>query len=80
MKKLLTMFVVFAAVVAFAPAALAQDGDEPTTYSFEDDLVTGDLMRPDGENLVSRRRGRHASLIQVRRHFVPEMLKSVENL
>lgn len=53
---------------------------EATTYDFEDDLVTGDLVRPDGEMLQVRRRGRRASLIRVREHFIPEMLKSVENL
>jgi hypothetical protein len=53
---------------------------ESTTYDFEDDLVTGDLVRPDGEMLQVRRRGRRASLIRVREHFIPEMLKSVENL
>lgn len=59
--------------------ASAQDG-EATTYDFEDDLVQGDLVRPDGELLNVRRRGRRASLIRVREHFIPEMLKSVENL
>jgi hypothetical protein len=67
--------------LSFAPtsSAFAQDG-EATTYDFEDDLVTGDLVRPDGELLNVRRRGRRGSLIRVREHFVPEMLKSVENL
>ncbi len=51
-----------------------------TTYDFEDDLVTGDLVRPDGELLSVRRRGARSSLIRIREHFIPEMLKSVENL
>ncbi len=63
------------------PTAQAQSGPAPeTTYDFEDDLVTGDLIRPDGEQLIVRRRGRRASLIQIREHFIPEMLKSVEDL
>ena len=62
-------------------AGNAQDVPAPeTTYDFEDDLVTGDLVRPDGEQLIVRRRGRRASLIQIREHFIPEMLKSVEDL
>lgn len=65
-------------------AASAQSGvvqlEEVTNYDFEDDLVTGDLVRPDGEMLNVRRRGRRASLIRVREHFLPELLKSVENL
>ena len=72
------------AVVMAAPSNVqAQDaaaGGDATTYDFEDDLVSGDLVRPDGEMLSVRRRGRRSSLIRIREHFIPEMLKSVENL
>ena len=81
----ITQTLVFASLLAgmmlLAPVARAQDAPPPeTTYDFEDDLVTGDLVRPDGEQLIVRRRGRRASLIQIREHFIPEMLKSVEDL
>jgi hypothetical protein len=68
-------------MLVVAPAS-AQDagGGDTTTYDFEDDLVTGDLVRPDGELLNVRRRGSRSSLIRIREHFIPEMLKSVENL
>ncbi len=89
MKNALSSFtlqaLVITALIAIASLSLsvarAQDipGSE-TTYDFEDDLVTGDLVRPDGEQLIVRRRGRRASLIQIREHFIPEMLKSVEDL
>lgn len=89
MKKKISNFtsqtLVIAALIAatslWVTVAQAQDipGAE-TTYDFDDDLVTGDLVRPDGEQLIVRRRGRRASLIQIREHFIPEMLKSVEDL
>ena len=60
--------------------AQAGAGGGETTYNFEDDLVSGDLVRPDGEQLVVRRKGRRTSLIRIREHFIPEMLKSVEDL
>jgi hypothetical protein len=63
--------------------ALAQDAaEEPaaTEYNFDDELVDGDLVRPDGEMLNVRRRGRRGSLIRIREHFIPEMLKSIEDL
>jgi hypothetical protein len=72
------LIVVFLAL-AFALPVAAQD-DNATSYDFEDDLVQGDLVRPDGENLMVRRRGARASLIRIREHFIPELLKSVENL
>ena len=84
-SKFIAQTIVFTALIAgismWAPAVQAQ-GAPPseTTYDFEDDLVTGDLVRPDGEQLIVRRRGRRASLIQIREHFIPEMLKSVEDL
>jgi hypothetical protein len=63
--------------------ALAQEASgepPPTEYNFDDDLVEGDLVRPDGEMLNVRRRGRRGSLIRIREHFIPEMLKSIEDL
>ncbi len=84
-SKFISQTIVFTALIAAsamcATSAQAQDGrPSETTYDFEDDLVTGDLVRPDGEQLIVRRRGRRASLIQIREHFIPEMLKSVEDL
>jgi hypothetical protein len=38
------------------------------------------LVRPDGELTVVRKKGKQRSLIRVRQHFVPEMLKSVEDI
>ncbi|MCB9545105.1 MAG: hypothetical protein H6706_04345 [Myxococcales bacterium] len=74
--------------------ALAQDTDETivdpenpgvvykkkTEYDFEDDLVEGSFVRPEGEFLDSRRGGRYSSLIRIRENFVPEMLKSAEDI
>lgn len=59
--------------------ALAQE-DEIIEVSFEDDLISGDLVRPDGENIQVSRRGARSSLIRIRQNFIPEMLKSVEDL
>ena len=85
MRTLLSVMFAAALLLIVAPVS-AQDakggggGDNATVYDFEDDLVQGDLVRPDGENLVVRRRGARESLIRVREHFIPELLKSVENL
>ncbi|MGB5704263.1 MAG: hypothetical protein WBM48_15695 [Polyangiales bacterium] len=84
-SKFILQTLVFAALLvglsALTVPVSAQDVPAgETTYDFEDDLVTGDLVRPDGEQLIVRRRGRRASLIQIREHFIPEMLKSVEDL
>ena len=51
-----------------------------TEYDFEDDLVEGSFVRPEGEYLDARRRARYSSLIRVRKDFIPEMLKSAEDI
>ena len=71
---------VIALPVAAQDAAPAGAAGTPPRYDFEDDLVQGDLVRPDGENLMVRRRGARESLIRIREHFINELLKSVENL
>jgi hypothetical protein len=66
---------------AAAPAAGGGgDYQKTTKYDFEDDVVTGDLVRPDGEMVDSRRGAKHSSLIKIRQHFIPEMLKSAEDI
>lgn len=82
MVKMLRMMAMMAVLGLglVAPASAQDGGGDATTYDFDDDLVAGDLVRPDGELLNVRRRGRRSSLIRVREHFIPEMLKSVEDL
>ena len=83
MVKMLRMMAMMAVLgLGLAAPVSAQDagGGDATTYDFDDDLIAGDLVRPDGELLNVRRRGRRSSLIRVREHFIPEMLKSVEDL
>lgn len=80
-----TMLLALAMSLLTVPAlaqeeAAAQGEPPPTEYNFDDDLVQGDLVRPDGEMLNVRRRGRRGSLIRIREHFIPEMLKSIEDL
>ena len=51
-----------------------------TEYDFEDDNIEGSFVRPEGEYLDARRRARYSSLIRVRKDFIPEMLKSAEDI
>jgi hypothetical protein len=73
------------AVGADKPAA-AGGGDDnvqykaKTVYDFEDDMVEGDLQRPDGELVNSLKKTEHSSLIEIRKDFIPEMLKSLEDV
>ena len=77
---------VFAQAAAPPPAAGGGGGDEnvqykaKTVYDFEDDTVEGDLQRPDGELVSSAKKAQHSSLIEIRKDFIPEMLKSLEDV
>ena len=77
----------FAQAAAAPPAAAGGGGGEEnvqykakTVYDFEDDTVEGDLQRPDGELVSSQKKAQHSSLIEIRKDFIPEMLKSLEDV
>jgi len=71
-----------------APAGAAAGGGDDgnttykakTVYDFEDDMVEGDLARPDGELVNALKKTEHSSLIEIRKDFIPEMLKSLEDI
>ena len=73
-----------AAVATEAAAPREEPRKDVTTYSavqripFEDDLVEGNVKGPEGEIITSPRPAVHSSLIEIRQHFVPEMVKSLE--
>jgi hypothetical protein len=69
----------------FGAVASAQDAPpvqykQKTTYDFDDDVVEGDMVRPDGEFIDSKKAAKHSSLIKIRENFIPEMLKSAEDI
>ena len=83
------LFIVFAGLAmlsgpAFAAPPAPAGGDvtykQKTVYDFDDDTVEGDLVRPDGEFVDSRKAAKHSSLIKIRENFIPEMLKSAEDI
>ena len=80
-------FVVGLGTAAFAvptpPTGAAEGGvtfKAKTTYDFDDDVVEGDMVRPDGEFVDSRKAAKHSSLIKIRENFIPEMLKSADDI
>ena len=90
-KRMILAFSGGVALLLSTPFALAQKGPAPaaggdvsykqkTVYDFDDDVVEGDLVRPDGEFVDSRRGAKHSSLIKIRENFIPEMLKSAEDI
>ena len=76
-----------AAAAGGGDKAAAGGGDDANTtykaktvYDFEDDTVEGDLQRPDGELVSAQKKAEHSSLIEIRKDFIPEMLKTLEDI
>ena len=84
----------FSVALMLTSAAYAQDADavlvdsenpgvvytKVTEYDFEDDVVEGQFVRPEGEFINSRKNRQQNSLIRIRENFLPEMLKSAEDI
>ena len=49
-------------------------------YDFTGDTIEGDLVKPDGDFLDTRKFANHTSLIRLRKDFIQEIVKSAEDL
>jgi hypothetical protein len=74
-------------VLAFGGTAFAQkkggkaaEAQKVKNYDFSADNIEGELIKPDGELVNSRKFAEHTSLIRVRQDFIREIVKSAENL
>jgi RNA polymerase sigma factor (sigma-70 family) len=68
------------AAVDETPRPDARDVPSVQRFVFGDEDVLGDVQGPMGERLVVVPRVQHSSLIEIRQHFVPEMVKGLEDL
>jgi hypothetical protein len=82
--RIVLTFVALFSISTFAATAFAQSGgviyEDETSYDFEDEYVDGNVVRPDGELIAGQRHGKDSSLIRIRADFIPEMVRSVEEL
>jgi hypothetical protein len=67
-------------VMTAASSAMAQDDGEGYGYEFEDDPLNAGGFGPNDATIRVRPKAARTTLIRPRTTFVPEMLKSVENL
>jgi hypothetical protein len=49
-------------------------------YDFSGDTIEGDLIKPEGSTVDARDFAKHSSLIRIRTNFIPEIIKSAEDL
>ncbi len=95
MRKLLSVLALVMLVVALGGTAAADDkkggggggdkgggggGGKVKVYDFSGDTIEGDLIKPEGSTVDARDFAKHSSLINIRKNFIPEILKSAEDL
>jgi hypothetical protein len=88
MRKLLLTVL---SLMMFTGLALADDKKAPAgggdkgngkvkTYDFSGDTIEGDLVKPEGSTVDARDFAKHSSLITIRKDFIPQIIKSAEDL
>ncbi len=55
-------------------------GGKVKVYDFSGDTIEGDLIKPEGSTVDARDFAKHCSLITIRKDFIPEIVKSAEDL
>jgi hypothetical protein len=83
LKSLLPLLVLATPALArAAPKGPADSStyEKKTVINFEDDTISGDLTRPDGEYIEGRKKVQHSNLIRVREEFRVKVLQSVGEL
>ena len=84
MRKLIGALALLLLVSGTAIAQPKKGGDSGQSkvkvYDFSGDTIEGDLIKPDGSDLNARDFAKHSSLIRIRTNFIPEIIKSAEDL
>jgi hypothetical protein len=80
-RSKIRMALVAVAALTAVPSVMAQEeGGEGYGYEFEDDPLNAGGFGPNDATIRVRPKAARTTLIRPRTTFVPEMLKSVENL
>lgn len=84
MRKLssaLVLVLLLAGVAAAQPKATDKaPAGKTKVYDFTGDTIEGDLIKPEGSTVDARDFAKHSSLIRIRTNFIPEIIKSAEDL
>lgn len=79
--------VLFVLLILLAPVAVRAEAPAPkveyekkTVINFEDDTIEGDLKRPDGEYVESRRKVDHSNLIKIREEWRDKVMQASGDL
>jgi hypothetical protein len=86
MRKLVLVLATLAMMTSISladdkkPAANGGGGGKVKVYDFSGDTIEGDLVKPEGSTVDARDFAKHSSLINIRKDFIKEIIKSAEDL
>jgi len=86
MQKLVFAILLISGTVLAQPKGQQPKGDngggngKVKVYDFSGDTIEGDLIKPEGSTVDARDFAKHSSLIRIRTNFIPEIIKSAEDL
>lgn len=86
MKKIFSKIIFFSIAVAICNSAFGQDrksgsGDKKTTaINFEDELIEGEVKKPELLYLLQKKQFNFKRLIKLRENFLPEMNRTAEEI
>lgn len=85
MRYVLISSILAACILLFAPTAQAEETKTTNTkegygYEFEDDPLAAGGFGPNDTRIRVRRGAQRATLIRPRTNFIPELLKSVNDV
>ncbi len=81
MKKVwVSLGVLLTCVILYLPNSSFAQKKKRTTINFEDQLVEGEVKKPELFFLLQKKQFNFGRLIKLRENFVPEMRKSAEDV
>ena len=80
MKRILAMIAAACMLLASASAMAQDKRKDVREFNFDEDVLTVEFLKPDLEFVGLVKQEQMASLIEIRKNFVDEVVKSAEDL
>lgn len=81
MERLLKIFILLITAMVLNSNAFAQaKSAKRTNVDFEDQLIQGDVKKPELFYLLNKKQFNFGKLIKMRENFIPEMTKTAEDV
>ncbi|MBK9293173.1 MAG: hypothetical protein IPM57_01820 [Oligoflexia bacterium] len=80
MERLLNLILLISIGIFSVPSFAQSKSQKRTQVDFEDQLIQGDVKKPELFYLLNKKQFNFGKLIKLRENFVPEMTKTAEDI